>query len=100
MFCTDCDNILTKITESNHLRFVCITCGNEYSADGRDTLINNVDKKSYSMAKSGKIIWYFNSNPKILKKCEKCPSKIVAYEIDQNMKRMYGCKCGYSWKED
>lgn len=99
MFCIECNNILTKITDTNELKFVCVTCGNEYAANGRDTLISNVDKKNYSMSKSGKVIYYYNSNPKVLKPCEKCTSKIVAYEIDAEMNRMYGCACGYSWKE-
>jgi DNA-directed RNA polymerase subunit M/transcription elongation factor TFIIS len=101
MLCPHCNNILQKITDSNRLKYLCISCGSEYKASGMDTLIYSEDKKTYSLAKDGRSIWFYPANQKVFKACQsaKCKSKIVAWEQDIEMNKIYGCECGYSWKE-
>lgn len=99
MLCAQCNNILQKVTDTGKLKYLCITCGTEYTANGQDTLIYIEDNKSYSLSKDGKTIWHYPANPKVFKSCEKCSIKIVAWENDKDMNKIYGCQCGYSWKE-
>lgn len=99
MLCAECNNLLTKVTDQGKLRYLCETCGTEFAASGRDTLIHQEDNKSYSLSKDGKIIWNYPANPKTYKDCGKCKAKIVAWERDRDMNIIYGCACGNSWKE-
>lgn len=101
MLCPRCNNILQKITDSSKLKFMCTTCGSEYKASGLDTLIFNDDDKKYSLTKDGRTIWFYPANQKVVKDCDskKCSKKTVAWENDVEMNKIYGCECGYSWKE-
>ena len=101
MLCVQCNNVLQKITDSNRLRYLCTNCGSEYKASSSDTMIYSEDKKIYSQEKNGRSIYFYPSNQKIFKSCrsDKCKAKIVAWEIDREMNKIYGCECGYSWKE-
>jgi DNA-directed RNA polymerase subunit M/transcription elongation factor TFIIS len=101
MLCPLCNNILHKNTELNKLRFVCNSCGTEYKATAEDTLIYNTNKQTYSLSKDGRTIYYYPANQKVFRPCEsskKCNEKIVAWENDSELNKIYGCKCGYSWK--
>jgi DNA-directed RNA polymerase subunit M/transcription elongation factor TFIIS len=102
MLCPNCHNILQKITESNKLKFLCASCGSEFKATGSDTLIFSEETQLYSLSKDGRVIWSYPANQKVFKKCESksCSKKIVAWESDNEMNKIYGCQCGYSWKEN
>lgn len=101
MLCPRCNNILQKITDANKLKFLCPTCGSDYKATGVDTLIIANDKKMYSLAKDGRVIWFYPANQKVFKHCQAkgCKHNIVAWEEDGEMNKIYGCQCGYTWKE-
>jgi DNA-directed RNA polymerase subunit M/transcription elongation factor TFIIS len=99
MLCASCNNLLEKVTDMGKLMYFCQSCGTEFAAQGRDTLISSEDNKSYSLSKDGKTIWHYPANPKCFRDCSKCKSKIVAWENDKDMNKIYGCACGYSWKE-
>lgn len=100
MLCSYCNNILEKTTESGVLKFNCGTCGSQFESKGEDSLISNDDKQIFHLIKNGRTIWFYPSNQKVFKACIKCKSKIVAFEVDSQMNKIYGCSCGYSWKED
>jgi DNA-directed RNA polymerase subunit M/transcription elongation factor TFIIS len=101
MLCKNCDNLLEKQTTSNSLKYICLNCGCEFESNPVDSLIFINDKKSkYTITKKGKDIFNYPSNIKIFKKCTNCPAKIVAYENDKDLNKIYGCgSCNYSWKE-
>lgn len=101
MLCPNCQNMLQKITDTNKLKFLCESCGTEYKATGVDTLIYNEDQQRYSLTKNGRTIWHYPANPKVMKSCQapRCDQKIVAWENDSQLNKIYGCQCGYSWKE-
>jgi DNA-directed RNA polymerase subunit M/transcription elongation factor TFIIS len=99
MLCASCHNILQKVTDTGKLKYLCLTCGTEYAAKGHDTLTYIEDNRSYSLSKDGRTIWYYPANPKVWKECTKCKLKMIAWEHDVDMNKIYGCQCGYSWKE-
>ena len=99
MLCSNCKNILEKVSDSSGLKFRCTSCGSDFPANSKDSLFIDDEKKIYSLAKSGKSIWYYPSNPKVLKPCPECKAKIVAYERDKEMNNRYGCQCGHTWFE-
>lgn len=101
MFCVTCNNILIKRYNNNVLKFFCEVCGSEYDTKGDDTLMYNEDKEKFAVIKDGRVIFFYPSNQKVFKNCEskKCTKTIVAWEQDSDMNKIYGCECGYSWKE-
>ncbi len=103
MLCPTCQNMLQKMTDSNKLRYSCWSCGSEFEATGIDTLIYVDEKKKYSLTKDGRTIWHYPANQRVHKRCEsptKCNETIVAWENDDtDMNIIYGCRCGYSWKD-
>lgn len=101
MFCPTCNNILIKKYNNNVLKFFCETCGSEFDTTGTDTMMFNEDKEKFSVVKDGRIIFFYPANHKVFKQCEskKCNKNIVAWEQDSDMNKIYGCECGYSWKE-
>ena len=99
MFCSSCHNLLKKVTDANSLKFQCEKCGEEYPAKDIDTLLYTEDKKIYNLYKDGKSIFHYPSNQKIFKDCKSCNAKMVAFERDSELNKIYGCACGYTWKE-
>lgn len=94
--------MLQRHTAMNKLKYTCPACGAEYSAGAADTLIFTEDKKTYSLTKDGRTIWHYPSNQKVFRKCENprgCKNTLVAWENDSELNKIYGCECGYSWKE-
>lgn len=100
MLCDKCDNILRKIFHQGEMVHAC-TCSNIYTISEIDTLIYDEEKKDFTLAKDGRSIWHYPSNPKVKMQCNasNCKEPIVAYEVLKDLSRVYGCKCGYSWKE-
>jgi len=101
VLCPKCDNILTKATNTGHVRFICASCGHEAKASGIDTLIYQEGAQKIEMKKSGKTIFWYAANPKMHYPggCPKCKESIVGWELDRQLQKIYGCKCGYSWKQ-
>jgi DNA-directed RNA polymerase subunit M/transcription elongation factor TFIIS len=96
--CKICNNLLKKDTSGDVLKHKCATCGNEFPSQSQDTLIYNSDNKTFNVRKSGKCIWGYPCNQKILQECPSCKYKLIAWELDHLKEKVYGCQCGYSWK--
>ena len=45
IFCIDCNNLLTTVTNDNELKFVCKTCLKEYKSVPEDTMMLSVNLK-------------------------------------------------------
>lgn len=97
--CKKCDNLLTKDTTGGKLKYICPSCGTEFPSTGYDTLIYESNNKTFDVKKSGKTIYHYPANQKIMTPCPKCDDEIVAWELDHLQQKIYGCKCGYSWKK-
>lgn len=97
--CITCKNLLEKDTSGDKLKFKCSTCGDEYDSHGYDTLIYSADHKTFNYKKSGTTIFGYPSNQKIFLDCPSCKAKIVGWEEDHLQEKVYGCQCGYSWKQ-
>lgn len=92
MLCSNCNNLLEKRTSNNGVKFHCASCGSVFDADIEATLIYNTDKEiKYNLTKTGKSIFAYPSNPKVQMKCPKCPAQILGYEVDNQMRKTYGC---------
>jgi DNA-directed RNA polymerase subunit M/transcription elongation factor TFIIS len=100
MICSHCNNILATLIESSSLKFQCTNCGVIYNARPMDLKIHTVeDNKSIGLGKKGSDIFHFPSNTKELRKCPRCPKKILAWEYVGDMRRLFGCECGHSFVE-
>lgn len=97
MFCSKCDNLLHKITTDGTLKLGCLSCGSEFPVSPKDTLLISENDKPYETKKSGKVIFNYPSNQLSIDPCPKCKVKLTAWELDQQMNKIYGCNCGYSW---
>jgi DNA-directed RNA polymerase subunit M/transcription elongation factor TFIIS len=100
MLCSNCNNLVKKVPDGTVLKYICSTCGSTFKTNERDTLIYESGKEThYRVMKDGRDIYHYPANQKIFKKCEKCSSPIVAFEVDKkNLTRIYGCQCGHSWE--
>lgn len=80
-FCHNCNNILSKSTHNNILKFICNTCLNEISSTAEDTLMSNVSLQESETLYKSEI--YLNISPKdnisplIKKNCNKCDETII-----------------------
>lgn len=100
MICTNCNNILIRQTGVQELKYMCLSCGSLYSATNQDSLLYSEEGNAkFTLTKNGKSIYFYPSNQKVYKKCTKCSHPIVAWENDKELNKIYGCQCGYSWKE-
>ena len=98
--CKNCDNILTKHTDVNGLRFKCSSCGSEYKSAPIDSRISHSSiTEKIQRPKNGRTIFCYAANPKIATPCPKCKATITAWELDSNMQKIFGCNCSYSWME-
>lgn len=101
MLCPKCHNVLSKVTSTGKLRYVCVSCGNEEKASGADSLIYSENSKKIIMPKSGRTIWGFPANKKDRYPggCPACKTPIIAWEMD-DIQKVYGCQCGHSWRQE
>lgn len=97
-----CNNLLSKNTSGNQLKFKCNSCGSEFPSTDRDSLIFEESNRTFIMYKSGKSIYNYPANPKVFKDCISCKYAMVAYEVNlTTMKKTYGCgTCNTSWQEE
>jgi DNA-directed RNA polymerase subunit M/transcription elongation factor TFIIS len=100
-FCNQCRNALVKIESNNGLVWYCNSCSCDFKIEPKDMIIYGNEQKQIIILKEGSVIYNYATNPKIEYKCKKagCPYTIIAYELDVNGNKMYGCRCNHSWIE-
>ena len=105
-FCDICGFLLSTITKTGELKFICDKCFKEYDSDPNDTLMystgSNNDKKSIDqLDKIVKNIPHVASIPKIVLYCKNCrQDKIISYIREKNdLTRIFVCKCGHYWRD-
>ena len=98
-FCHNCNNILSKTTHNNILKFICNTCLTEIESTAEDTLMSNVSLQESETLSKSEI--YLNLSPKdpisplIKKNCTKCDETIIRQiMIGDNGEAIFICpKC-------
>lgn len=105
LFCENCENLLTTITDNDNLKFLCKTCFQSFKSKPEDTLMLSVDlKESKTFYKSETFInlsTYDNLSKLIKKDCqnENCDETIIKIiTINTDLQSIYLCsKCGYKF---
>ena len=98
-FCNNCNNILSKSTHNNILKFICNTCLTEIPSKAEDTLMSNVSlQESETLYKSEIYLNVAHNDPLvplINKKCTKCDETIIKQIlIGENYQGVFICpKC-------
>ena len=98
-FCFNCNNILSKSTHNDILKFICNKCLTELPADADDTLMVNVSLKESETLYKSEIYLNLASKdpiaPLIYKNCNKCDETIIKQiMIGENGEAIYVCpKC-------
>lgn len=102
-FCETCRHLLTTVETSDELFFVCDKCSQKSNATPLDTL-------RYHNVKGGNITQYNTVlrhahndpvNPKVIRKCPKCPSKYARQvRLMGNLRLINACiACKHQWPE-
>lgn len=100
VLCRNCHNILTTLTDSPGVRYICRTCGREDKASHSDSrLIHDSKISTISRVKPGTVIYGYPANIKEAVPCPKCHYPITARELNETGRLVRGCQCGYSWIE-
>jgi DNA-directed RNA polymerase subunit M/transcription elongation factor TFIIS len=100
IFCPTCDNLTKLHFETHKLYYQCGACKEQYELNDEDTLVEENAKIHVIPDKSGKSIFNYPSNPKLYKTCinKKCKQTILAYELYDKVKKIYGCGgCNQAW---
>jgi len=98
-FCHICNNILSKSTHNNILKFICNTCLNEIPSTAEDTLMSNVSLQESETLYKSEIYLNIASKDKIgqfiKKNCNKCDETIIKQApIGDSGEAIYFCpKC-------
>jgi DNA-directed RNA polymerase subunit M/transcription elongation factor TFIIS len=95
-FCYNCNNILSKSTNNNILKYICNTCLTEIPATVEDTLMLHVSlQESETLYKSEiylNLASKDNMAPLINKQCNKCSETIIRQiVIGDNGEAIYVC---------
>lgn len=95
-FCHNCDNILSKSTHNNNLKFICNTCLTEINSTAEDTLMSNVSLKEEETLYKSEIYLNIASKdsitPLLYKNCKKCNETIIRQiMIGDNGEAIYVC---------
>jgi len=101
-FCSDCGSLLSAITGTGELMFVC-RCGKSYPSTPEDSLraeefVEGAQKYAVFIENSA----YDTAGKRVAKSCPKCRSPVVTQiYIGSAESVMYTCTCGerYSIKE-
>lgn len=99
-FCSNCNNILSKSTQNDILKFKCETCLSESDTSPSDTLMLSVSlKESQSLYKSEiylNVIKNDDLAPLVYKNCTKCDETIIKQAmLGDKAEAMYVCpSCG------
>lgn len=98
-FCNNCNNILSKSTYNDILKFICNTCLTEIPANVEDTLMANVSLKESETLYKSEIYLNLASKdplaPLIFKQCKNCDETIIKQIMaGENNEAIFVCpKC-------
>jgi DNA-directed RNA polymerase subunit M/transcription elongation factor TFIIS len=98
-FCNNCNNILSKSTYNDILKFICKTCLTELPANAEDTLMSNVSLQESETLYKSEIYLNLASKdpiaPLIFKNCNSCDETIIKQiMVGENGEAIYVCpKC-------
>jgi hypothetical protein len=81
---------------NGELKYYCTGCDRYYLIPDKDTKIYSSDLVKPMLIPTGDVIYHNPSNPKIKKKCPKCPYQVVAFQMVTSTK-IYGCRCKATW---
>ena len=85
-FCSNCNNILSKSTHNDILKFICNTCLTELPANAEDTLMSNISLKESETLYKSEIYLNIASKdpiaPLIFKDCKNCDETIIKLFVD------------------
>jgi DNA-directed RNA polymerase subunit M/transcription elongation factor TFIIS len=105
IFCTDCENLLTTVTNDNSLSFLCKTCTKVYDSTPEDTLMVSINLKEYETFYKNETFInqsvHDNLSKLINKNCENdsCDEDIIKMiTINDNLTNIYICpKCHHKF---
>lgn len=110
-FCDVCGFLLSTITKTGELKFICGKCFKEFESTPNDTLMfstgNRSDQKTSDqktidqLPKIVKNITHVASIPKAILFCKNCKKdKLISYIREKNdMTRVFVCTCGHYWRD-
>ena len=95
-FCNNCNNILSKSTHNDTLKFICNTCLTELPASAEDTLMTNVSLKESETLYKSEIYLNIASKdplaPLVFKDCKNCDETIIKQiSVGENGEAIYVC---------
>lgn len=98
-FCKVCNNILSKDTEKNILKYLCNTCLSEEDAIAEDTLMLSVSLREEQSLYKSEIYLNVSSKdnlaPLVYKNCNNCDETIIKQiNVSESGEAIYVCpKC-------
>jgi DNA-directed RNA polymerase subunit M/transcription elongation factor TFIIS len=95
-FCHNCNNILSKSTHNNILKFICNTCLTEIDSNPEDTLMTNVSLQESKTLYKSEIYLNISAkdslSPLIYRECTKCKESIIRQiMVGDNGEAIYVC---------
>lgn len=95
-FCHNCNNILSKSTHNNILKFICKTCLTEIDSNAEDTLMSHVSLQESETLYKSEIYLNISAkdsiSPLIYKHCTKCNENIIRQiMVSDNGEAIYVC---------
>lgn len=102
-FCNNCNNILSKSTHNDILKFICNTCLTEISANSEDTLMINASLQESETLYKSEIYLNIAAKdplaPLVFKNCKNCDETIIKQiSVGENAQGLYICpKCNHKF---
>lgn len=101
MLCNICENLLDKKSTPDGLKLHCGACDILYDSSPIDTRIYTKDNTIATLEHKGTTIWNYPANQKIIENCpnDKCNAQVLAWQRDNSNTKIYGCRCGTTFKK-
>ena len=102
-FCNNCNNILSKSTHNDILKFICNTCLTELPANEEDTLMSNVSLVESETLYKSEIYLNIAAKdplaPLVFKDCKNCDETIIKQiSVGENSQGLFICpKCNHKF---